>query len=93
MPEGNVFSGLLECSCGEVKKKVGAILGWDAFKNLNMETMDRIELPKDLQVQRSTAIGVITYSENKELALKFIDLLVSEEGKRIYEEYGWRHEE
>ncbi len=57
---------MLQCSCREAKKKVDAILGWDVFKNLNMETMDRIELPEDLQVQRSTAIGVIAYSENKE---------------------------
>ena len=84
--------------CGELmsfinKKEVDAILGWDAFKNLNAETMDRIELPENLRVQRSTAIGVIAFSENKELALKFIDFLVSEEGKRIYEEYGWHHKE
>jgi molybdate transport system substrate-binding protein len=84
--------------CGELmsfinKKRVDAILAWDAFKNLNMQTMDIIELPKDLQVHRSTAIGVITFSTNKELAKKFIDFLVSEEGKKIYEEYGWHHTE
>jgi molybdate transport system substrate-binding protein len=82
--------------CGELmsfinKKKVDAILGWDAFKNLNMETMDIIGLPKDLQVHRSTAIGIVTFSKNKELARKFIDFLVSEKGKKIYEEYGWHH--
>jgi molybdate transport system substrate-binding protein len=82
--------------CGELmsfinKKRVDAILGWDAFKNLNMQTMDIIELPKDLQVHRTTAIGVITFSKNKELAKKFIDFLVSENGKRIYEKYGWHH--
>jgi len=82
--------------CGELmsfvnKKKVDAVLGWDAFKNLNMQTMDRIELPKDLQVHRSTAIGVITYSKDKDLAKKFIDFLVSGSGKKIYEEYGWHH--
>jgi len=84
--------------CGELmsfinKRKVDAILGWDAFKNLNKETMDIIGLPKDLQVHRSTAIGVITFSKNKELAKKFIDFLISEEGKGIYEEYGWHHAE
>jgi molybdate transport system substrate-binding protein len=84
--------------CGELmsfvnKKKVDAILGWDAFKNLNMETMDKIDLPKDLQIHRSTAIGVITFSRNKELAKKFIDFLVSKEGKKIYEKYGWHHTE
>ncbi len=72
-------------------KKVDAILGWDAFKNLNMQTMDRIELTKDLQVQRNTAIGVITFSKNIDLAKRFIDFLVSETGKRIYEDYGWHH--
>ena len=82
--------------CGELmsfinKKKVDAILGWDAFKNLNKETMDKVDLPKDLQVHRSTAIGVIAFSKNKELAKKFIDFLVSEKGKKIYEEYGWHH--
>lgn len=82
--------------CGELmsfinKKEVDAILGWDAFKNLNKETMDIIELPEDLRVHRSTAIGVITFSKNKESAKKFIDFLVSEEGKRTYEEYGWHH--
>jgi molybdate transport system substrate-binding protein len=82
--------------CGELmsfvnKKKVDAVLGWDAFKNLNMQTMDIIELPKDLQVHRSTAIGVIAFSKNKELAKKFIDFLVSEKGKKIYEEYGWHY--
>jgi molybdate transport system substrate-binding protein len=55
--------------CGELmsfinKKKVKAILGWDTFKNLNPQTMDIIELPKDLQVHRTTAIGVITFSKN-----------------------------
>jgi molybdate transport system substrate-binding protein len=82
--------------CGELmsfinKKKVDAILGWDAFKNLNRQTMDIVELPKDLQVHRSTAIGVIAFSKNKELAKRFIDFLVSEKGKDIYEEYGWHH--
>jgi molybdate transport system substrate-binding protein len=82
--------------CGELmsfinKKKVDAILGWDAFKNLNVQTMDVVKLPEDLQVHRSTAIGVIAFSKNKTLAKKFIDFLVSEKGNRIYEEYGWHH--
>jgi molybdate transport system substrate-binding protein len=82
--------------CGELMslvntKKVDAILGWDAFKNMNMKTMDVIDLPKDLQVHRSTAIGVIAFSKNKELAEKFIGFLVSEKGKKIYEEHGWHH--
>jgi ABC-type molybdate transport system substrate-binding protein len=40
-------------------------------------------------VHRSTAIGVVAFSKNKEIAEKFIGFLVSEKGKQIYEEYGW----
>jgi molybdate transport system substrate-binding protein len=82
--------------CGELmalinKKRVDAILGWDAFKKLSMRTVDVVELPKELQVYRSTAVGVITFSKNRELAGKFIEFLVSDNGKRIYGEYGWHH--
>jgi accessory colonization factor AcfC len=82
--------------CGELMslintKKVDAILGWDAFKNMNMKTMDIVELPRDLQVHRSTAVGVIAFSKNKELSGRFIDFLVSKKGKKIYEEHGWHH--
>ena len=82
--------------CGEVmslinQKKVDAIFGWDAFEKLWMKTMDVVELPKDLEVYRSTAIGIIAFSKHKELARKFIDFLVSERGKKIYKEYGWYH--
>lgn len=82
--------------CGELMsfintKKVDAILGWDAFKNMNMKTMDIAELPEDLQVHRSTGVGVVAFSKNKELAKKFIGFLVSEKGRKIYEEHGWHH--
>ena len=82
--------------CGELmglinQKKVDAVLGWEAFKKLQPKTMDVVELPKDLQVHRSTAIGVVTFSKNKELANEFIEFLVSDNGKKIYEEFGWHH--
>jgi len=82
--------------CGAVvalinQKKVDAVFGWDAFKKLWMKTIEVIELPKELQVYRSTGVAVIKYSKNKELANKFIDFLVSESGKKIYREYGWYH--
>ena len=75
--------------CGAVmalinQKKVDAVFGWDAFKKLWMKTMEVVELPKDLQVYRSTGVAVVKFSKNKELASKFIDFLVSESGKKIY---------
>lgn len=54
-----------------------------------MKTMDVVELPKDLEVYRSTGVSVITFSNKKELAKKFVEFLVSDEGIRIYKEFGW----
>ncbi len=56
-----------------------------------MKTMQVVELPTELQVYRSTGVSVIKFSKNTELAMGFIDFLVSEIGKKIYREYGWYH--
>ncbi len=82
--------------CGAVMSlihegKADAIFGWDAFEKIWPRTSEAIELPEDLQVFRSTGVAILNYSEERELAARFIDFLVSEEGKRIYEEYGWTH--
>jgi len=82
--------------CGAVmalinQKKVDAVFGWGAFKKLWMKTMEVVELPKELQVYRSTGVAVVKFSRNKELAKKYIDFLVSENGKKTYRKYGWHH--
>ena len=82
--------------CGAVialinQKRVDAVFGWDAFKKLWTETVEVVELPRELQVCRSTGVAVVKFSANKESANRFIDFLVSEPGKKIYREYGWYH--
>ncbi len=82
--------------CGELialvnTKEVDAILGWDAFKKLAPDTTDVVELPQEFQVHRSTGVAVIEFTKNAELAEKFIVFLVSDEGRKIYEKYGWHH--
>lgn len=59
--------------CGAVmalinQKKVDAVFGWDAFQKLWMKTMEVVELPKELQVYRSTGVAVVKSSKNKESA-------------------------
>jgi molybdate transport system substrate-binding protein len=83
-------------SCGAVmalihEGKVDAIFGWDAFENIWPKTSEAIEISYEVQVFRSTGVAVLDYSKSRELAGKFIDFLVSEEGRKIYEEYGWTH--
>jgi accessory colonization factor AcfC len=80
--------------CGEllgsiVQKKVDAAFGWNTYKVLHTKAIDAVELPKEIQVYRSTIIATTTFTENKETANKFINFLTSKEAKKIYSKYGW----
>ena len=82
--------------CGAVmslihEDKADAIFGWNAFENIWPKTSEAIEIPYAFQVFRSTGVAALNYSKNRERAGSFIDFLVSDEGRDIYEEYGWTH--
>jgi accessory colonization factor AcfC len=71
--------------------KVDVVFGWNAFKNVWPDTCDTIELSRDVQVFRSTAVQVVSYTRDEALSRKLIDFLTSPEGWRVYEEHGWLH--
>jgi accessory colonization factor AcfC len=73
------------------QRKVDAVFGWNAFKFVWPRTCEAIELPPDLQVFRSTSVGIVTYTMNPELSRKFIDFLTTTEVKKIYSGYDWIH--
>lgn len=72
--------------------KVDAVFGWNAFKNIWPDTCEAVELPRELQVFRSTVAQIIIYTENEELSRELIDFLASPEGRSIYRENGWLEE-
>ena len=83
-------------ACGSLmalihEDKVDAVFGWNAFKNIWPDTCEAVEFPRDLQIYRSTAAQIVTYTKNKPLAEELIGFLVSPEGRRIYSSYGWLH--
>lgn len=69
--------------------KVDAIIGWNAFQGVWPDTCEVIELPETLQVFRSTVVGIVSYTKDKELSKKFINYLTSAPIRKIYEGYGW----
>jgi len=81
-------------ACGSLmglihQEKVDAIFGWNAFQSIWPDTCEVIELPSDLQVFRSTVVAMVSYTKDAELSRKFIDLLTSNEVRKIYSDYGW----
>lgn len=84
-------------ACGSLmalihRDKADAVLGWNAFKNVWPDTCEVVEMPRELQVFRSTAAQAVTYTRDAELSRRFIEYLISPEGRRIYSENGWLHE-
>ena len=73
-------------------KKVDAIIGWNAFQNVWPDTCETIELPPNLQVYRSTAVGILTCTKDVELSQKFIDFLTTLDVRKIYSDFGWIHQ-
>jgi molybdate transport system substrate-binding protein len=83
-------------ACGSLmglihQEKVDAIFGWSAFQSVWPDTCEVIELPSELQVFRSTAIAMVSYTRDAKLSQKFIDFLASDEVRKIYSGYGWIH--
>jgi molybdate transport system substrate-binding protein len=50
---------------------------------------DVVEIPGNENIIKTIPIGVLTFSENKEFARNFVDFVTSDEGKKIYEKYGF----
>ena len=73
-------------------KEVDAIFGWNAFKNVWPDTCETIELPPNLQVYRSTAVGILTCTKDMELSQKSIDFLTTLDVRKIYSDFGWIHQ-
>jgi len=81
-------------SCGSVMalintKKVDAIFGWSAFQFIWPDTCQAVELPRDLQVFRSTVAAVVTYTRDAKLAGDLVEYLASSDAREIYTSYGW----
>jgi accessory colonization factor AcfC len=69
--------------------QVDAAFGWTAFRHLEADRIEIIEMPKDQQVARGTCVGMLSFARRPDLAERFMDFLASPESRRFYREYGW----
>jgi molybdate transport system substrate-binding protein len=53
------------------------------------EKMDAIAIPKEQNIVKVVPIGALTLSEHPGDALDFVELVISEEGKAIFEDHGF----
>ncbi len=69
--------------------QIDAAFAWTAFKHLEPDRIEIIEMPKEQQVLRGTGVGMLSFAKDTESARKFMDFLTTPEARAFYEEYGW----
>jgi accessory colonization factor AcfC len=69
--------------------QVDAAFGWTAFRHLEADRIEVIEMPKDQQVARGTCVGMLSFARQSGPAEQFMNFLASPESRRFYQEYGW----
>lgn len=71
-------------------KAADAVIGWRIFHYWDPERIETIPLKKSEIIRIGyMPIAISRYTKNRELAQKFIDFLLSEEGKAIYRKYNY----
>jgi molybdate transport system substrate-binding protein len=71
-------------------KAADAIIGWRVFHYWDPERIDTIPLDKSQVIRIGyIPIGVSKFTSNRQSAQKFIDFLLSEEGRAIFQKYHY----
>ena len=66
-----------------------AAITWEETVLFAPDKTEVVKIPENENIIKTIPIGVLTFSENKEYARGFVDLVTSAEGRAIYEKYGF----
>jgi len=71
-------------------KSVDAIMGWRVFSEWNPEDTDVVYIQPDQLMRLAYIPGAIsTFTQDREIAQRFLDFLVSSEGQQIFGKWGY----
>lgn len=71
-------------------KSLDAVIVWDAVAGYYAEHGDEVPIPKEKNVISTVDAGVLTFTKNRELAEKFVELACSERGREIFKRHDYR---
>ena len=69
-------------------KQADASIIWEDLV-VNSEKMEIVEIPREQNIIKIIPIGTLMFSEQKDVATKFVDFVASPEGKAIFEKHGF----
>ena len=71
-------------------KSLDAVIVWDAMAKYYSEHGTEVPIPVEKNVISTVDVGVLKFTEHAKTAEKFVDFLVSEQGRGIFEKYNYR---
>jgi molybdate transport system substrate-binding protein len=69
-----------------------AVIVWDAMAQYYSDYGEQVPIARDKNVFSTVDIGVLRFTKRRKLAEKFVDFLVSEQGRDIFEKHNYRTE-
>jgi molybdate transport system substrate-binding protein len=70
-------------------KTIDVAVVWDATAALYTDDTEVVPIPQEQNVIARIPIGILSFSKNKELARKFMDFVISDRGRSIFEKHGY----
>ncbi len=70
--------------------RIDAGIVWDAIAAYYTDVADVVRIPVDKNEISNVAIGVLSFSQNKPAANRFVEFLVSPQGKAIFAKHNYR---
>lgn len=71
-------------------KSLDAVIVWDAMAHYYNDYGDQVPIAREKNVLSTVDVGVLKFTEHRKLAEKFVDFLVSEQGRDIFEKHNYR---
>ena len=71
------------------EEEVDAVIVWQSSLFDREDETDMVEISEDVNEIDIIPIGTLTFSEDEALAKKFVDFVASDEGKEVFEDYGF----
>lgn len=71
-------------------KSLDAVIVWDAMAHYYSDYGDQVPIAREKNVLSTVDVGVLKFTEHRKLAEKFVDFLVSEQSRDIFEKHNYR---
>jgi molybdate transport system substrate-binding protein len=87
--QGACTATAMELSNALVLGAVDAVVNWDAVGFAVRDKVDILAIPAEQNVQVPIPLGTLVWSEHKQEAARFVQFILSEEGRRHFTEHGY----